>query len=158
MKRKIFLGGKHQKGSSVIDMELYETENGWCFTASGLYDYQYNRSFREWDYHGGGQCLDRIAEDHPKNEELQIIVKLWKKYHLNDLNAGTPKQTEYLKSLGEYKNYDWACKELKKVDLLYDKEYNYPNQSKGYQYGSAWLHHEIPTDDLELIKQLIKTN
>lgn len=146
MKREIYLGGKHKKGSSVIDMELKETDKGWCFSASGLHNFKYN------DYEGGGQCLDRIAKDYPKNKEVQLITKLWKKYHLNDMNAGSPRQTEYLNSLGEYKDYDWACEELEKVDLLYDKEFS-PNNP--YKYGSAWLYREIPQNDLELIKQII---
>lgn len=152
MKKTIYLGGKHKKGSSVIDMELKETDKGLCFTASGLHDYQYNRSYRDWDYQGGGQCLDRIAKDYPKNKEVQLITKLWKKYHLNDMNAGTPRQTEHLKSLGEYKDYDWACEELKKVGLYADAEFS-PNNP--YKYGTAWLFREIPQNDLELIKQII---
>lgn len=152
MKREIYLGGKHKKGSSVIDMELKETDKGWCFTASGLYNYQYNRSWRDWDYEGGGQCLDTIGKKYPKNKEVQLIVELWKKYHLNDMNAGTPRQTEHLKSLGEYKDYDWACEELKKVDLYCDKEFSPKNP---YKYGSSWLYREIPQNDLELIKQII---
>lgn len=152
MKRKIHLGGQWKKGSSVIDIELKETYKGWCFSASGLYNYQFNPSWKDWDYEGGGQCLDEIAKDYPKNKEVQLITKLWKKYHLNDMNAGSPKQTEYLKSLGEYKSYEWACEELKKVGLLYDKEFS-PDEP--YQYGSAWLYREIPKDDLELIKQII---
>lgn len=152
MKRKIYLGGKRKKGSSYIDIELKDTDKGWCFSASGMHDYQYCRYLKDWDYQGGGQCLDTIAKDYPKNKEVQLITKLWQKYHLNDMNAGSPRQSEYLNSLGEYKDYDWACKELEKVDLLYDKEFS-PNNP--YRYGSAWLFREIPESDLELIKQII---
>ena len=158
MKAKIFLGGKYKKGSSIIEMELNKTEVGYTFSASGLYDYQYDRSFKNWEFQGGGQCLDTIAKDYPKNKEVQLIVELWKKYHLNDMNAGSPRQTEYLRSLGEYKNYDWACEELEKVDLLIDKEFTYPQQLNGYRYGSAWLFREIPQQDIETIKQIINNN
>jgi hypothetical protein len=152
MKKTIHLGGERKKGSSIIEMELKETHKGWCFSASGLYGYHYNIHFQDWDYEGGGQCLDTIAKMYSKNKEVQLIVELWRKYHLNDMNAGSPKQTEYLASLGEYKSYEWACEELKKVGLLYDKEFS---PDKPYKYGSAWLYREIPKEDLETIKSII---
>ena len=155
MKTKIYLGGNKKKGSSIIEMELKKTHKGWCFSASGLHDYQFYPSFKDWDYLGAGQCLDRIAKDYPNNKEVQLIVKLWRKYHLNDMNAGSPKQTEYLATLGEYQSYEWACEELKKVDLLYDKEFS-PDQP--YRYGSAWLYRDIPKKDLETIKKIIEEN
>ena len=154
---KIYLGGKnYEDGHSVIEMKLKDTPNGLCFSASGLHDYQYNEFIDDYDYQGGGQCLDSIAKDYPDNKEVQTIVKLWKKNHLNDMNAGTPRQTKYLKSLGKYKSYDWACEELEKADLLYDKKYNYPDQKEGYRYGTAWLYREIPSEDLKQIKEIIK--
>ena len=156
MKAKINLGGNnHEVGHSVIDMELKETDKGLCFTASGLHDYQYDNYIDGYDYQGGGQCLDSIVRDYPDNKDVKTIVKLWKKHHLNDMNAGTPRQTKYLKSLGEYKSYDWACEELEKANLLHDKEFNYPNQKDGYRYGTAWLHREIPSKDVKQIKELI---
>ena len=71
------------------------------------------------------------------------------------MNAGTPRQTKYLESLGKYKSYEWACEELEKANLLHDKKFNYPNQKNGYRYGSAWLYREIPDQDIKIIKQLI---
>ena len=154
MKAKIYLGQNNQ-GHSIIDFELKETEKGLCFSASGLHDYQYDNYRDDWDYQGGGQCLDSIAKDYADNQDVKTIVKLWKKHHLNDMNAGTPRQTKYLESLGEYKSYDWACEELEKANLLHDKEFNYPNQKDGYRYGTAWLHREIPSKDVKQIKELI---
>tara|TARA_Y100001937_G_C7054552_1_gene300787 strand:- start:54 stop:512 length:459 start_codon:yes stop_codon:yes gene_type:complete len=148
MKAKIYLGQNNQ-GHSIIKFELKETEKGLCFTASGLHDYQYCRYKEDWDYQGAGQCIDDIAKDYPKNDDVKTIVKLWKKHHLNDMNAGTPRQSKYLESLGKYKSYEWACEELKKANLLYD------NEMHGYKYGSAWLYREIPSKDIKQIKELI---
>jgi hypothetical protein len=157
MKARIKLGGNNfEVGHSVIDMELKETDKGLCFSASGLQNYQYDENGDDYDYQSGGQCLDSIAKDYPDNKDLQTIVKLWKKHHLNDMNAGTPRQTKHIKSLGEYKSYEWACEELEKADMLFDKEYNYPNQKGGYKYGSAWLYREMPDKDIKEIKVLIK--
>ncbi len=149
MKATIVIGKPAEKGHSKIDVKLEEKDKGLCFSASGLFNYQYNRYMKDWDYEGGGQCIDTIAEKHPKNKDVQSILRLWKKHHLNDMNAGTKRQTDYLKSLGQYKSYDWACEELKKVDMYYDKE------AEGYKYGSAWLYREIPTEDIQEIKELI---
>ena len=152
LKATLYLGNKGKKGHSKVDLKLEQNTKGWCFSASGLHDYQYNRSCRDWDYQGGGQCLDSILHDHSRNKELQEIVRLWKLYHLNDLNAGTPRQTEYLESLGKYIDYDWACDELTKAGLYADAEFS-PNNP--YKYGSAWLYREIPANDLTAIKNLI---
>jgi len=153
MKARIKLGGNNfEVGHSIIDIELKETDKGLCFSASGLQDYYYDEYTQDYDYLSGGQCLDRIAKDYPDNKEVQTIVKLWKKHHLNDMNAGTPRQTKHLKSLGEYKSYEWACEELDKVNMLVDKEFS-PNNP--YKYGSAWLYREIPDKDIKEIKSII---
>lgn len=46
--------------------------------------------------HGGscGQCQDSIK---PANENQQLLLDLWNKYHLNDMQPGTPAQMEALK-------------------------------------------------------------
>ena len=155
MKTEIYLGGRRKKGSSVIEIELNQTHKGWCFSASGAHDYQFCPTLKNWDYQCAGQCLEMIAKKWWQNKKLQTIVELWRKYHLNDMTPGSPKQTEYLATLGEYQSYEWACEELKKVDLLYDKEFS-PDEP--YKYGSAWLYREIPKKDLETIKKIIEEN
>lgn len=141
--------GGTKKGHSQIKLELKETDKGFVFSASGLHDFQYNRHMKMWDYCGGGQCLDSIAKEYPTNRELAEIVRLWKLYHLNDMNAGTPLQSAYLKTLGKYQGYEWACEELEKVGL-----YNHD----GYKYGSAWLFNKIPQTELNKIIHIIERN
>jgi hypothetical protein len=163
MKTRIYYGKEWEKGHSYIDLELkekvinrkvlpngeVETEKGFVFSASGMFNYYYDKYLRGWDYEGGGQCLDTILEAYPKDKQLKEIVRLWKLYHLNDMNAGTPKQQAHLKSLGEHKSYEWACEELMKAGIIYDN---------GYKYGSEWLFNEIPKQDLKRIKEIIKEN
>ena len=151
MKTTIYIGKKNTKGHSKIELELKEKEKGLCFSASGASNYQpvFHTGQIYWDYEGYGQCLEDIAKDNPQNKDVQVIVDLWRKHHLNDMNAGTPKQKNHLKSLGKYKSYEWACDELSKVGLLHD------NSCLGYKYGCAWLYHEIPSRDIKLIKSLI---
>lgn len=42
-----------------------------------------------------GQCHDLI---NPKNEEQKMLLDIWNKWHLNDMNAGTEEQEKELKS------------------------------------------------------------
>ena len=115
-----------------IKCEIREGKHGDVFTMSG-------------EYCGSmGQCLDSV---HPKNKEQTSIIEIWRRYHLNDMHAGTPKQEECLISSGinfhDYVNkgrksvYDYECEVLERYGLLYDGE---------YKYGSGWIHQELPED------------
>lgn len=52
---------------------------------------------------GSGQVVDDIK---PANTHQQNLIKIWKEYHLNGMNAGTPKQQEKLQECEktEYEN------------------------------------------------------
>lgn len=49
------------------------------------------------DIHAGGQCLDTVKPYFKHNKLYNLIEDLWEKYHLNDMNAGTPEQEKCLK-------------------------------------------------------------
>jgi len=49
---------------------------------------------------GGGQCDGHIA---PRTSGQRQLLQLWEEYHLNDVCAGTKRQTEYLRSEGKVK-------------------------------------------------------
>lgn len=92
-----------------------------------------------------GQCLDFIQENAEKYmipEERRAlynrIYKIWSEYHLNDLQAGTEKQTALLtKEQCRIDNYEKACETLKHFGLLEDR---------GHKYGHGWLCKEIPVE------------
>ena len=98
-----------------------------------------------------GQCLDSIKDlylDQFTDENKKIFYKLfiwWKLYHLNGMHAGTEEQ-EIALTLAGIKNYTDATEFLKSVGL-----YNV----RGYEYGSGWLHREIPAETLQEIKNFI---
>lgn len=104
--------------------------------------------------HGGscGQCQDSI---NPLNKEQTRLKEIWNEWHLNDMNAGTPKQEEAIKkwrTKRKKENYDYkdTVKYLKKIKLYSDK---------GYKYGSKWLKRELPKDlneEIRTICQLIR--
>lgn len=54
-----------------------------------------------------GQIYDSIS---PDNEGQELLLDLWKKYHLNDMKPGTPRQMELVKGL----SYENAIEELSK--------------------------------------------
>ena len=95
----------------------------------------------------GGQCLDEIKK-YIHNKTFNIIYRLWKLYHLNDLHAGTKKQEKALKQKfgGVNANkYDEQCEYLKSINLYNDN---------GYKFGTGWLKEEIPASDVFEIKRL----
>jgi hypothetical protein len=55
------------------------------FSASGSIKYKNGGE-------SGGQNLETLAREYPANEKLLRIVAVWRKWHLNDMNAGFPVQ------------------------------------------------------------------
>jgi len=51
-----------------------------------------------------GQCDNGIK---PKNPQQKRLLELWDLYHLNGLNAGTPKQTEMIEEMKNKTEYDY---------------------------------------------------
>lgn len=101
-----------------------------------------------------GQCLDSLLNYRKlKNDkQYQKIFEFWKKYHLNDMHAGTVAQEAAIKeweNKGNKDDYAAACEYLKSVGL-----YEVENEGKPYKYGEGWLYREIPQKDLEEIKAL----
>ena len=63
-----------------------------------------------------GQCQDRIK---PKGKNQKKLIQIWNDWHLNDLNAGTPKQSaaiEKWKAKGNRYDYTNACIILAHLD------------------------------------------
>ena len=99
------------------------------------------------DIIAGGQCLDRMYKFLKKDKIFIELYKLWKRWHLNDLCAGTIKQEEALDNVGiKFNSFDERCDYLKSVNLYFDD---------GYEYGSKWLYRKIDEDDLKSIYNLL---
>lgn len=119
---------------------------------------------RHTDVVCAGQCLDEIVKrtiDLYANRTLDTflyIYSLWKKYHLNDMHAGTPEQEEAVnkwKEAGNKYDYTEACKYLESIGL-YEVPYKSLEFTGIYAYGSAWLYREIDSLDLRRIHKLMK--
>ena len=141
LKRTFFLGYvEHRKAE--VNIKLYDTKHGKVFSADGEIK---NNSY--------GQNLDELNEYFGNHHIFKEIYKLWKKYHLNDLNAGTVKQENAIKEQ-EYlfgkMDYSAECEYLKSINM-----FEVPLNGKVYKYGHQWLFREIPLHDLNKIENLI---
>ncbi len=144
----------------TVDVTLYKYESPdyWAFTASAMV-WDHTKS----DIIMGGQCLDELNETSIRHHELWgTIYEFWKKYHLNDMKAGTPEQQKAIDNWlaeGNQYDYDKVCDYLKSIGLY---EVTYTGKACGkyynhepYKYGHGWIVNEIPEDDLEKIKALL---
>lgn len=69
------------------------------------------------------------------DSDLDMIKRLWDRWHLNDMQAGDAVQMAWLRENGHGKDYTETCKKLEAVGLL---------THDGYKYGSKWLRVEVP--------------
>ena len=113
----------------------------WTFSASG-----------EIGNHTGGQCLDEIAKI-SRDPFVDLVTQTCRRLHLNDIQAGTLRQTKIVQESGlrAAADYDTVCALLAEHNLLIDKE---TNQQHPYKYGSAWLVKVIPNVELNKIRAL----
>lgn len=105
----------------------------------------------------GWQCSQDILmffASHPQemtkeNAELLDLLKLWRRWHLNDLNAGTKVQTDALSAWEGYSEADYkaSCNYLESIGLL---------EERGYKYGHAWLFERVPNEVLNQLTDIFK--
>ena len=101
-----------------------------------------------------GQCYDTIPKylKYFSNEQkklLKNIIKIWKEYHLNTMQAGTKKQQDLLikNHLTSFaSNYSECCNFLEQKKLLIDR---------GYKFGSGWLCKKMPLKVINFVKGVI---
>ena len=120
------------------------------------------------DCYTGGQIYDTLLtdineiefKDNWNKDKLLKLIKIWKRWHLNNLNAGSPKQEAYLRPLYEaydgHEWYDYAKTELKKAGLNPDMSYQHHNikGTNGYLYGHSWIHEDLPQEIITYIENL----
>ncbi len=107
---------------------------------------------RHTDCYTCGQCVDTVAAYFPHNAKVQRMVAIWRRWHLNDLTAGSPAQERWLQDnpiapeecAYPKSHYVVACAKLAAAGLNPDP--GYERDGKPYAYGSAWLKTEIPAD------------
>jgi len=157
---KLFLGkiaysGKSKTNAVYVTLELREKEDVICYeTGNKINGIELAICGEIWnskktDCYSCGQNLDDISE-YIKTKECKRIREIWKEYHLNDMNAGTKKQTDAVNewiSRGNKYEYSAVCEYLKSINLYEDGFYS---------YGTKWLFRTIPANIIEEIKELFK--
>lgn len=98
----------------------------------------------------GGQCEWSIdpALLQPEFRERFIEIRgVWDRWHLNDMNAGSPAQEAALRAKfpKDSGSYELHIAYLKEIGI-----YNDPDLD-GYKYGSKWLREELPQEVLDTI-------
>lgn len=92
------------------------------------------------------------------------FFKVWERWHLNDMRAGTPEQEKAIKewtSKGNAYNYDKVCEHLKSIGI-YEVAVTPEIRASAlggidgdaYQYGCRWLHEELPDDVVAFLQSL----
>lgn len=96
-----------------------------------------------------GQNLDEIREltgvsPFRRWRLMRRVHYIWKRYHLNDMKAGSPRQEAYLAGYkaagGELDDWKHAVDLLERAGLEPDTQHN------DYRYGIRWLYTPIPDD------------
>lgn len=84
---------------------------------------------------------------------LTCFFDVWKRWHLNDMKAGTPAQQAELEKHKfpgyPLSYYTWACEVLEAASLQPDN---------GYSYGSKWLKEEVPETTIAFLRSLPDTD
>jgi hypothetical protein len=96
---------------------------------------------RRGDCHTAGQCVDELLGVEPGGAltvtEITDLVKVWREWHLNDMQAGCVHQTP---------DPDMSMAErLKSVP---------PCPETGYKYGHAWLVKPLPTETEQFVRAM----
>jgi len=89
------------------------------------------------------------------NEITEQFRAVWDEWHLSDMCAGSPKQSQYLKDhpVTDRLNYfTKACEALAAAGLNPDP--SYLHNGKPYRYGSAWLSKDVPESVLAFLAGL----
>lgn len=98
------------------------------------------------DYIACGQIVDEVADYFPEDIKLQRMRAIWQRWHLNDMQAGSKSQMDWLRANpipeGEYRYpksyYGVASSRLAGAGLNPDAD--------GYRYGHAWKMEELPAE------------
>jgi len=178
----IYNGIKHCPVTVKLELKpLIEESRHWVTLEKVTKGYRFSASGEVWmrsrkDIYTGGQILDELPKLYSESDKvippkLKKIIRLWKKYHLNYLKAGTKKQEEWFQNK---KNLAKLVAKATEFDLDHSKpSYNKPHSStdyhvikavmdedsilddRGYIYGTDWLYMPIPDEDSEQIIKLL---
>lgn len=118
-----------------------------------------------------GNCVGGAGQHYPDPDEFDEfapgwdaekvarLVEVWKRWHLNTMRAGSPRQQTWVRA-NRYRaqkdehcsTYGWFKEQLKQAGL--DPDTEYLRNGEPYRYGSAWLTEELPARIVEELAAL----
>lgn len=151
--KHVHVGTLHRKTLMPVFVTIRYSEDG-RLSITGVVSPEANGNADEC-----GQITDTLVDRVFRNAEGIDAIQLhevWKRWHLNDMVAGTPRQMAYLRDNPiqvkyPHSYYEEACKVLESDGLN-------PDPETGYRYGSAWLREEVPDHVLTWLKSLPDTD
>lgn len=132
-----------------VEIVLERNKGKKCFTAhAGIWN------CRKTDYVAVGQMFNEpiLGDIEDRYVLFRIIKSMWRKYHLNNLHAGTIAQEKALKNRRGRRTFESDCEFLKSKGL-----YKVDYKGKKYHYGSGWIYQPIPKEDLKKIEYILNT-
>lgn len=100
---------------------------------------------RKTDIYCGGQCVDMVAAYFPQDAKAQRMLAIWREWHLNDMQAGSPAQREWIAAHPE-QSHDYMLLSAALEGAGLNPDPNFLHNGKPYKYGHAWLKRELPAD------------
>lgn len=152
MARKVYTLGKvaysarARRNLCELEWELRTLADGRLeFSGTGtIWDANHN------DHVSGGQNIEEVCALFPHDPFAQRFLEVWRAWHLNGMNAGTPAQTAALEPVREtfdrMRWFDEARAYLESVGLQPDPAGADGTGETPYWYGSAWLYRELPAE------------
>ena len=142
---RVFVTVKFTGGKLSISGVVGPKSNGDCKGSFG----QINMGLTVDDFKSFGKGFNRA--------QVQELLNVWEKYHLNDMQAGSPAQTAYLErheiQSGQFSGYhQWASYRLRKKGLSPDP--SFIHNGKPYKYGIAWLRIDVPDHAIDFLRGL----
>jgi hypothetical protein len=148
---------KHYYCPGKVDYNQSGRKNRKAYITWSLEDGRFSMSAEIWNpqqtgLYLSGQCVDTVAAYFPDDTKAQQMLAVWREWHLNDMKAGSPRQTAWLAAHPRVLKYDFTqqCRALKDAGLNPDRQCVHEN-GKPYSYGSAWLRRELPADVVAMI-------
>lgn len=142
---KVAYRGNRRAYTPEVTLELRNTDTGLELSICGAIRNTFGRMVT------CGQILDTMKKHLAADPTFMRIFRLWDKWHLNTMNAGTEKQAAALEKAG-ITDYVAACEYLKTVGLYVDAlapNERLAHETDGatrtrYEYGHGWITRTLP--------------
>lgn len=114
-------------------------------------------------YGSCGQIQDDLEGIKPGDgwteEMVEEFLEIWRHWHLNKMQAGSPRQQAFLDGWRRehgWQGYEAECRALEEAGLLVDEKLTVDGEP--YRYGSAWLDKPLPAEVLGFLRGIPVTS